>query len=215
MSILGREIDEGRLLELCAQHFPESQTLDLKQQLPGNADADKREFLKDVCAMANSDGGDLVYGVAEAGGNAGALSPIAGETADSARRRLGQIADAGLEPRVVGLKFVDVPVTGGYVLIARVPASFDGPHRFFFGNVARFVIRNGTHTVDLNYDQLRMAFDRTATLTERARQFRQARIDAITGDRVGRALVRGPRAVVHLVPIPSMAGNRSVDIESL
>jgi len=42
------------------------------------ADRDKAEFLKDVCAFANADGGDLIYGIDEEDGKASALTPITG-----------------------------------------------------------------------------------------------------------------------------------------
>src|SRR6186713_1131863 len=171
------KIDEAELLRLCKAGCPESSTLDFKRDLPGiseeGREKDKKEFLKDVCAFANSDGGDLVYGIAEEHGMAKEPVPITAENFDDAKRRLGQILEAGLEPRVPGLLFHQIPVAGGYVLLVRVPASFDGPHRFSSNNREKqFVMRNHTHTSELNYAQLRAAFDRTATLAERARTFR-------------------------------------------
>lgn len=210
-----QDVNEATLLELCSQGCPESQTLDFKKTLPGLSDRERSEFLKDVCALANTDGGDLVYGIAEGDGHAKELNPVASEPADAAKRRLGQISDAGLEPRVVGLRFQDVPVTGGYALIVRVPASFNGPHRYIINGVAKFVMRNGTHTTELTYDQLRTAFDRTATLTERARRFRDDRIAAIANRKTWKPMMNGPVCAVHFIPIKAMAGNHSVDIFSL
>jgi hypothetical protein len=213
--MLPSDANEGLLRELCNQRWPESQTLDFKRSLPGTGDRDKSEFLKDVCAFANASGGDLLYGVVEEGGTAKELSPIAVEAADAAKRRLGQVIDAGLEPRVAGLRMQQVPVSGGYVLAVRVPASFNGPHRYIVNNVGRFVMRNGTHTVELTYEQLRTAFDRTATLGERARRFRMDRLQAITDGDTPKRLPRGPVCVTHLIPIVAMAGTHSVDIQTL
>jgi len=53
---LQRLVDEGRR---------EDVQLEFKQALPGNSDEGKKEFLKDVTAMANSSGGDIIYGVRE------------------------------------------------------------------------------------------------------------------------------------------------------
>lgn len=215
MAILAAVVKEELLVELCHQRCPESQTLEFKRALPGLRDRDKSEFLKDVCAVANTDGGDIVYGIAEEEGKAKELAPIVGEPADAAKRRLGQVIDAGIDPRLVGLQIQPVPVSGGYALIVRVPASFNGPHRYIVNNVGRFVMRNGTHTAELTYGQLRAAFDRTATLAERARSFRADRLAAISIGRTWRQVKRGPICVVHLIPIAAMAGNRSVDIPSL
>src|SRR5260221_2915214 len=190
MSLIPYEpLDETRLDEICRQRTAESQTLDFKRALPGMSNADKSEFLKDVCAFANKEGGDLVYGVVDDDGTATALSPIAGEAPDSAKRRLGQIADAGLEPRVVGLQFKEIMVPNGYVLVVRVPESYNGPHRY--GQNGRFVMRSGTHTTELTYDQLRNAFDRGATLAERARHFQVERLALIRAMKVGKGVTSG------------------------
>jgi hypothetical protein len=216
MSLRGFEpLGEARIGEVCAQRTAESQTLDFKQTLPSSSDRDKSEFLKDVCALANADGGDLVYGIAESKGVAVSPAPITGEAADAAKRRLGQVADAGLEPRVIGLQFRDVPVAGGYVLVVRVPASFSGPHRYNVGGVGRFVIRHGTHTADLSFDQLRSAFDRTATLTERARRLRNERLATISARETWMPMIAGPVCAVHLIPIACMGGGNAIDIAAL
>src|SRR5664279_4501663 len=43
----------------------EARTIEYKQQLPGNNDDEKREFLADVSSFANAGGGDIVYGIVE------------------------------------------------------------------------------------------------------------------------------------------------------
>jgi hypothetical protein len=209
-------LDEQRLQELCVEHCPESGTLDFKRGLPSTSDDEgKAEFLKDVCAFANSDGGDLVYGIADKNGGAEKVHPITSEAADAAKRRLGQVLDAKVEPRIQGLQFHPVEVTGGYVLILRVPASFDGPHRHQHKEFQRFVMRNGTHTSDLTYDQLRAAFDRTATLAERARQFVNDRTESILAGKTWRPMLKGPLCLAHLVPIAAMAGRTTIDVGAL
>lgn len=171
--------------------------------------------MKDVCAYANAEGGDLVYGIDEDGGVAKAIVPITSEMADSARRRLGQVLDAGLEPRLQGIGFQEVEVTNGYVFVVRVPASFDGPHRYLFNNHSKFVMRNGTHTSELTYDQLRSAFDRTAILADRARRFRDDRLQTIINRKTWKPMMDGPICAVHLIPITSMSGRKTVNIQSL
>ncbi len=203
------------LRKLCDDRCPESDTLDFKRELPGGLDKDKHELLKDVCSLANTDGGDLVYGVEEKAGAASALVPLTGESADAARRRISQILDAGLEPRVQGLRLHHVEVTGGYVLILRVPASFDGPHCVRTNNNRRFVMRNGTSATDLTFDQLRAAFDRTATLAERARRFIARRLQLVIDHKTPKPLLVGPLWVVHLVPVAGLAGRQTVDLNAL
>ncbi len=209
-------VDGAALQAVCDQGWTESATLDFKKALPTKDDAGRREFLKDVCAFANAEGGDLLYGIEERAGNASAPAPILGEAPDGAKLRLGQVLDSGLEPRLQGVRFRDVQFpSGGYALLVRVPASFNGPHRYSVGGAPRFVIRSGTHTSDLTYDQLRNAFDRTATLTERARSFRSERIAGILAGRASKQMRKGPLCVVHVLPIAAMGGRVSVDVARL
>ena len=207
-------IDEPYLRRVCEEHWPESQTLEFKRAPPTVEDRGNQEFLKDVCALANADGGDLVYGIEEETGRAAAIRAV-DQPLDPLKRRLGQILEARVEPRLVGLIMTEVVVEGGHVLILRVPASFNGPHRYHHDNHSKFVARSGTHTSELTYEQLRMAFDRTGTLGERARVFRQARLDMIATGKTWRPLHPGPTCVVHLIPLSAMAGRQAIDIPAL
>jgi hypothetical protein len=207
---------DGALLEkLCLDRCPESQTLEFKRDLPGSMDKDKHELCKDVAGLANSDGGDLIYGIDEKGGAAGAICPATGEPADAAIRRLGQVLDAGIEPRVQGLRLRAVDVPGGYALVVRVPGSFDGPHCVRANNNRRFVIRNGTGVVDMSFDQIRGAFGRTASLAEKASAFIAERRDRIAVGHTPVALLPGPQLALHLVPMAGQAGRRSVDVRAV
>ena len=214
-----RDMTEAILREACREHWPESQTLDFKRELPAPNPRGRSEFLKDVCAMANADGGDLVYGVAEQDGAAGTPTPIVGQSADEVQRRLTQIIDGGLEPRVNGIAMKDVPFAGGgFVLMLRVPSSFEAPHRYRLeNNHTKFVFRNGTVNSEMTYDQIRSAFDRSATLAERAREFRLKRCDTLAAGGGGgwRALAPGPIAAVHLIPLAALSGRTSVDVAAL
>lgn len=208
-------IDEALLGEICAQSYPESSTLDFKRALPSRDERGRSEFIKDVCAFANADGGDLIFGIEEKNGCASILVPVVDEAADAAQRRLVQYLDAGVEPRVFGVQFWSVEIDGGYALVLRIPPSFNGPHRYKFNNSTRFVVRTGTLTSELSYDQLRMAFDRSATLTERARTFRQGRLDAIRDGKTWRPMLPGPVCVFHLIPLGSMTLRQTIDVGRL
>jgi predicted HTH transcriptional regulator len=191
------DIDADFLRQLCDDKCPESASLDFKRELPRSSkkeeeDKDKQELLKDVCAFANTDGGDLVYGISDKDGAAEKVMPIVDEAADAAERRLRQVLDAGIEPRIQGIRFQRVEIDTSYVLIVRVPASFDGPHCARRDNLRRFVMRNGTLTSDMTYDQLRAAFDRTATLAEQARRFIDERLRLIKVRETPKLLVEGP-----------------------
>lgn len=205
-------IDETFLRQLCSDNVPESGTLDFKRELPASGDGGRVEFLKDVSALANCEGGDLVYGVAEVDGSAGEVTPILGAVADDVQRRFRQMLDT-LEPRVQGVQMRAVPVDGGFVLLMRVPASFDAPHSIKInGTNRRFVMRNGTTTSDMSYEQLRSSFDRTATLTERARLDLANRVAGLVASKARRTLSPGPVCQLCVVPLAGLAGRVSLDV---
>ncbi|MFN7152401.1 MAG: helix-turn-helix domain-containing protein [Acidovorax sp.] len=209
------KITETDLQALVAAQASESATLDFKRDLPGATSKDKYEFAKDACALANSGGGDLVYGIDETDGFASRVLPLVGETFDAAKRRLGMIADAGIEPRIPGIRMEAVMVSGGYVLIVRVPASFNGPHRIVLDGHSRFVVRNNTHTTELSYDQLRDAFNRMNTLSEKANKFKAERLNSIVAKKTGLPMRKGPIAVALLVPLQPTVGRNSFDITAI
>ena len=101
----------------------------------------------------------------------------------------------------------------------RVPASYDGPHCIRTnGNnkqQRRFVMHNGTMVSDMSYDQIRAAFDRTATLAEQARRFIANRRELIANGETPVPLKEGPKLVIHLVPISGLAGRMAVDLRTV
>ncbi len=204
-------VDEELLSSACKEKWTESVTLDFKRDLPGSSDKDKNEILKDICGFANSGGGDLVYGIGESNGAAEKISAITAEGFDAAKRRIGQIIDSGIEPRLNNVRIRHVPVQDGYVLIVRVPPQFDGPYRTNLNGITRFYMRNGVYTTELSYQQLRQAFGNAAILYDKAVQFRAARLEILAANKSPRPILEGPRAVLHLIPLQGQAGALAVD----
>jgi hypothetical protein len=209
------QLDEAKLQQVCDDSTSESLTLEFKRELPGKEKADKVEFLKDVAALANAEGGDIIYGIEEKAGAALRPHPITTTSIEAEKRRLGQILDGGVEPRITGVRFQGIAVTGGFILVLRVPQSYDGPHRITQDSDGRFVLRSGTHTSDMSYSQLKNAFDRTATLAERAKRFRRDRLDAIQQGETPKPVTPGPLCVAHVIPLVSLTGRQSIDVVGL
>jgi Putative DNA-binding domain len=208
-------INEEFLKQICKDKCPESQTLEFKRDLPGSSDKDKHELCKDVSALANTDGGDLVYGIHEVDSMADSIRPITGEKWDDADLRVRSVLDARVDLRIHGIKIQRVDVAGGFVMIIRVPSSFDGPHCVRNDSNRKFFMRNGPMVNDMSFDQLRGAFGRTATLAERANLFITNRLEVITARKTKVRIFNKPNWVIHLVPISSMAGRTNVNLSSV
>lgn len=102
--------------------------LDYKEARALAKDDKKRiEITKDVSAFANSDGGIIVYGVAEAGNKPKAISPIDGR--EITKEWLENVI-LSIQPRIVGLKIFPIRVESAEksIYVVQIPRSDDAPH---------------------------------------------------------------------------------------
>jgi hypothetical protein len=205
LAFVQRVIDAG---------LPEDQELEYKRELPKKVIDHSRasqsridplqEFAKDVCAMANSSGGVLLYGVAEDNETKNpTLYPITDEHYDQAQVRLHSILDSLIEPRLMGVTFEPIDVEGGYVLAVKVPGSLAGPHWHGNPEKRRFSVRRGARVSEFTYQELRSAFDRNASATTRARQWINDRLAAVKANKTWLPMSPGPITVVHVIPMLS------------
>ena len=197
-----------RILALLEARAPEGQTLEFKSELPQQNDKARSDFLKDVSSLANANGGTILYGIAEKSAQADRLAAMNLANVDAEIRRLSQMIESGIEPRVGGLKFTSLSMPDGDVLALDIPKSFDSPHRCLFNGHSKFVQRNGTYNSELTYDQLRSAFERTSNRVERLRA--QWAHDLTLND-VWQPLVSGPICIVRLSPMLAAENTQVVD----
>lgn len=170
------------------------------------------EFLKDIAALANASGGEIIYGIEESNGAASAILPITDETFDEARRRLAQSALASVEPPLQGLHFTEIRVKGGWCLAIRVPASFASPHRYGAAGASRFVVRESGFVRDMSYTEVRDAFTRVGEARAQVAAFRQRRVEEILGGDTWRAMSDEPLCVVQVIPLSAFASLTGLDI---
>jgi predicted HTH transcriptional regulator len=83
---------ERDLLDLISSQTAEGRTLEYKRDLPGRADAEKKEFLADISSFANTSGGDLIYGIEESQGIPTSIVGLNGADMDAEKLRLDGMA---------------------------------------------------------------------------------------------------------------------------
>lgn len=196
------QITAGDLQALVDAQVPEKRTLDYKAMLPGNADADKKEFLADVSSFANAAGGYLIFGIAEGTDGLLSMPGLAGCNADQEILRLEQIALQGVEPRIPGLETVAVPLTDGCpVIVMRIPRSWAMPHRISFKESDKFYSRRSAGKFRLDMGELRAAFAQSDTLLDTINNFRAERLSQIVAGLTPTGSAAGVRVIIHLVPL--------------
>ncbi len=207
-------ISEDDLIELVTAQVPEGLRIEYKVETYKTKDAERREFLKDISSFANTQGGHLILGMKEAKGIAKAADGLGELDSDAELLRLEQIACNGLEPRISGLRMKAIPLSaGGHILLLRIPRSWNPPHRVISQNSNRFYMRNSSGVYEPNVGELRTLFTESASALEQAKSFRKERMNTITSRNGQRPLQGNGRLILHIVPIASLSGTFSIDIE--
>lgn len=208
-----RDITEDDLLGLVGQ--PEDREMDFKRELPRNDYDGVKEFLKDVSAMANTIGGDLLYGIEEGpdqNGNTVAIQVhgIAGQDADEVKLRLKNLIRDNIKPSLIGCEIQDIPLANGdRAYIVRVPRSWNSPHVVEYKGHWRFYYRSSNSSEMMDITQLRHAMIFADTIAQRLQEFRLDRLAKISADP---ALNSTAKIVLHFQPFDSLREDFQVDL---
>ena len=204
MEIPFKNVDEAALQRLIDNGVRESLLIDYKLKLPGDKDADKKEFLQDVTAFANADGGDLLFGVRENKMVAVELVGVDANEAEGEILRLKNLCRDCVDPRIHGLRIQAVDVTPGRCVVhLRVPKSLDAPHMVRFKNHRQFWLRGSAGKDWMSSAEVRRVVMRTADWRDRADQWRRERVALLLGGESPVGLHGHGALLVHLVPMPT------------
>jgi hypothetical protein len=209
------DITEKDLEDLVENSVLEKKTLEYKAALPGTSITDKKEFLADVSSLANSMGGDIVFGIAcdDSTGMPKPSDGISEENWDQVILRLESSIRDGIKPRIAGIAMKAIPLSNSkHVLIARVPKSWNSPHRVTFEGHDKFYGRSTNGKYPLDVDELRDAFNLSATLAEKVRNLRIDRVNRILADDTPVPLMANAKIVLHVVPIVSFNSGQAYDV---
>lgn len=201
-------VDESHLAQLVAEGASESKTLEFKQVLVLETNDQKREFLSDLTALANSDGGDLLFGMRAEKGVATELVGLSNFVADDALGRIENLLRDFVQPRLGGIQPKPIPLTNGKAaLLIRVPRSFAAPHMVRHQGVTRFCGRNSNGKYDLDVFELRSAFIANEGLADRLKAFRIDRINRLVSGDTTVALSGKHLLVLHILPVVGARAN--------
>lgn len=207
-------IGTDTLDRLIANGVAESRTLEYKRDLPNPNDKDsKREFLADVTSFANSQGGDLLYGIDAPKGIPTAIAELSVDDPDAELRRWEDIIQSGVEPRIPGLHFRWIASAEDRgVMLIRVPPSPVGPHRIIFSNWSRFFSRRSNAKYEMDTHELREAFVAGDALPNRIHSLHLQAVDAAVRGELPVGLGDDPKAIVSLMPMTYFRERRDLDI---
>jgi hypothetical protein len=209
-------ITEEDLKRLIENQVLEKKDLDYKLSLPSNSDAEKKEFLADVSSLANSSGGDLIFGMAQEN-STGLPIEVAGidsENVDKEILRLESMVRDGIEPRIPSFATQPIKLSNSKtVLVLRVQKSWVSPHRVEFKGDHRFYARGSNGKYELDVGQLRNAFAFSNSLNENIKRFRENRVASIYANETPIPFYTTAKMILTLVPLASFNPSVSFDME--
>ncbi len=199
-------IEETHIQALVDSERAEDRYIDFK--LDWSQDHPWDGLAADVCAFANTDGGDIVIGVAE---DDRVASKVVGVECDRVDQKIRQ-AEEGIRARIEPLAWFRIRYierAGGHgVFVIRTAASAAAPHRVTKNG--NFYARGSGGNREMDIFQVREAFLRGTFAEARIREFRANRIGTL--ERVD-PRIQGSRfvwALFHVVSMPSMMRSRLI-----
>jgi hypothetical protein len=200
----------------------EGRSIEYKQQLPGDTDDEKKEFLADISSFANTSGGDVIYGIMDKrNGNKTTGIPervtgLAGINADLQIRRLDEIIRSGIDPRIPGFRIRAIEgFDTGPLLLIRIPKSWASPHMVKFKNASRFFARNTGGKYQLDVGEIRSAFMLSGESRAKITTFRYDRVAKIIANETPVKLAAESKIILHLVPFAILDPSTQVDFRPL
>jgi hypothetical protein len=181
------DLTDEHIQSLFDSEVAEGLTLEYKQQLPTNQSEEKKEFLFDIAAMANSAGGDIVYGIVErrgedqnATGIAQSLMGLKLTNVQDEIIRLSNLIKDGIAPRITGIQMIPVNCQDGDVLAIRIPKSWNRPHMVTIGSTNKFYGRVGATKYLMSVDEIGRAFSEQSDLGRTIEQWRRSRSERLS-----------------------------------
>ena len=228
MNIFGKplnQVNEDDLKKLKGNpQFRESQSLDFKEFLEDlNQREKKKEFIKDITAMANSFGGLLIVGVQENKDN-GLPNAIDGQdmsTIGIQHKNVGNLKDSlqeiivtKTEPRLGDVRIYPVLLANGnYVMIFDIPKSSRLPHQNKLND--RFYKRYDTVCLEMSEEE-RLALEANSEyFHDKLERFRNGRINKLISRITPVELNHAPITALHIIPASAISSNESFQLNQL
>ena len=182
----------------------ESLHLEYKRELHLGEKDEKKEFLRDLAAFANAEGGVIIYGMdgeRDPGGKPTgipkALAGFAVHNCDELTLTIDNLIKDGIDERLPSYELNILRVNAGnHVVLIRVPPSVRAPHMVTLGGERRFFMRSNGGRQEMSTAQIRDAVVRTETLVERILAFARQRIVQCRARGI-----KGPLWMMHVVPL--------------
>lgn len=215
-------VTKADLQELVDNNAVENLQLEFKKYCfsGGKISGDEKDkMVKEIVAMANSEGGDIIIGIDEDGKHMASKlthTDCNFTQFDGIELALQQYILAKVRPRLYGIKMLGIEIENGKIaIVINVPKSYSRPHAINDGNKDIFFIRHSNGVTNMSVDDLRRQFLLSASFKSNIRQFRQDRIGMILSNECIGELADGAKFLLHIIPLWSLEEGNSIDIKKI
>lgn len=209
-------ITAGDLLGLIGT--AERKRREYKKELPKASSEARKEFVADVSSMANTEGGDIFYGIEE-DRRTHLASAVPGVPTVDAENQIATVQNVlrdSIRPRLPHLEMQLVDIDGrNSVFMVRVGRSHLAPHHNLLN--LRFFARNTNGKYPLDVSELSDMILRREALPDRMRKFRRDRLDVIrfSPEEMPSPVTREQKLVLHFMPEQSFGRLEVIDVGQL
>lgn len=212
-------IDRAAIERLIEGGASENEIREFKREMPLATDGQKDEFLKDITALANTEGGWLLVGIEERDEIAVAAPGIGREHATQIETTATNVMRERIEPPInTGFQHVDMG-NDRVVLAIHARKSMNPPHAVV-SKYRRLIFRRvGRRNDYAKVSEIRDMVLSGATMRERLEGFHRERLDVALNGGDGRAApFDASRGVIlgHILPLREFSGKQeAVDVRRL
>jgi hypothetical protein len=213
--VIRRDLDdiaERDLQELCDSGREEDDRIEFKRSFAGGSDLisfsePQREravesLAREVTALLNAKGGDLIIGIKENEGVAQELTPI--ESASEAAERLRRSLGTRIEPTPRAMRIRSIPAEdskngAGYIVI-RAESSLQAPHRITKSK--EFYLRRGTEASPMNIIEVHDLTLNTRTASARIEDKLRSDLVSVRANQANNRVFHGAGFQIRVVYAP-------------
>jgi hypothetical protein len=226
MYLFGKHISKLEsldILRLIENKIRENTTLEYKRELNLDEGKDKgrQEFLFDVSAMYNTDGGCIIYGIEEARDNRNKntgypakLHPLEIDNIDALSLKIRDIVRSGTQPAIANVEVAALSVEGSTVIIIGISKGFGLPVMVTYNDLNKFYRRNTSGKYAVDVFELNQLFQHSQSLIEAAERSKIERVERVMAGEIYLALDIRNALFVNIVPAGRPQDNL-VDLERL
>lgn len=207
LGIRADKVDKELINRLIENQVQENKSLDYKRDLNISKDKDKKEFLFDISAMYNTDGGSFVFGIEELkdenGQNTGKPNKITGIRIDNFDKLTQQIEDIvknSSEPSINQLILNEIEIDDKNILVIGVPKGLGLPSMVTFNQTNKFYKRRNSGKFAVDVYELNQMFMQNQVLKEKANLFRTKRITSVLNQESLPNLQISNSFFIHIIP---------------